>query len=329
MNEAPPVMEVTGLKKVFPLARRYPWRPHSQIHAVDSVSFAIRRGETLSLVGESGCGKSTVGRTILSLYKPTAGEVRLDGIRIDSLSRRKLRPLRRRMQVVFQDPYSSLNPRLRVHDILAEPITNFSLAHSKAEIAARIAGLLQKVGLPTDAARRYPHEFSGGQRQRIGIARALATEPEVIICDEAVSALDVSVKAQVVNLLADLQDELGLSLLFITHDLAIVEHLTHRVAVMYLGRIIELADRDSLFKRPWHPYTQALLSAVPVPDPALSRRRMVLKGDVPSPVDLPKGCRFQSRCPHVFAQCRTEEPELRPVGPAQWVACHLNARPGE
>lgn len=329
MNEAPPVMEVTGLKKVFPLARRYPWRPHSQVHAVDGVSFAIQRGETLSLVGESGCGKSTVGRTILSLYKPTAGEVRLNGIRIDSLSRRKLRPLRRRMQVVFQDPYSSLNPRLRVHDILAEPITNFSLAHSKAEIAARIAGLLQKVGLPTDAARRYPHEFSGGQRQRIGIARALATEPEVIICDEAVSALDVSVKAQVVNLLADLQDELGLSLLFITHDLAIVEHLTHRVAVMYLGRIIELADRDSLFKTPWHPYTQALLSAVPVPDPALSRRRMVLKGDVPSPVDLPKGCRFQSRCPHVFAHCRTEEPELRSVGPAQWVACHLNARSGE
>ncbi len=328
MNEMPAVIEVIGLKKYFPLPRRHPGQARSQVHAVDGVSFTIGRGETLSLVGESGCGKSTVGRTILGLAKPTAGEVRLDGIRIDNLPRRKLRPLRRRMQVVFQDPYSSLNPRLRVREILAEPIANFSLAHSRAEFSARIAGLLQKVRLPADAAARFPHEFSGGQRQRIGIARALATEPEVIICDEAVSALDVSVKAQVVNLLADLQDELGLSLLFITHDLAIVEHLTHRVAVMYLGRIVEAADRDSLFTRPWHPYTQALLSAVPVPDPAASRQRMILKGDVPSPVDLPRGCRFQSRCPHVFARCRTEEPELRAVGEAQWVACHLDRRPG-
>ena len=328
-DRLPAVIEVTGLKKYFPLARRDRSRPHAQVHAVDGVSFTIGRGETLSLVGESGCGKSTVGRTILGLTRPSAGEVRLDGIRIDNLSRRKLRPLRRRMQVVFQDPYSSLNPRLRVGEILAEPIANFSLARSRAELSERIAGLLQKVRLPADAATRFPHEFSGGQRQRIGIARALATDPEVIICDEAVSALDVSVKAQIVNLLADLQDDLGLSLLFITHDLAIVEHLTHRVAVMYLGRIVEAADRDSLFKKPWHPYTQALLSAVPVPDPAASRQRMILKGDVPSPVDLPRGCRFQGRCPHVFARCRQEEPELRVVGGAQWVACHLEARPGE
>ncbi|MDA8049471.1 MAG: ATP-binding cassette domain-containing protein [Rhodospirillales bacterium] len=329
MGEARPVIEVVGLKKYFPLPRRYPGQPVSRVHAVDGVSFTIGRGETLALVGESGCGKSTVGRTILGLLKPTAGEVRLDGERIDSLSAGRLRPLRRRMQVVFQDPFSSLNPRLRVREILAEPLANFSLARTRGEFSARIAGLLEKVRLPADAAARFPHEFSGGQRQRIGIARALATAPEVIICDEAVSALDVSVKAQIVNLLADLQDELGLSLLFITHDLAIVEHLTHRVAVMYLGRIVEEADRRSLFARPWHPYTQALLSAVPVPDPAASRRRTILKGDVPSPIALPTGCRFHTRCPHAFARCRTEEPELRPVGDTQRVACHLEVRPGE
>jgi len=332
MSEAPAVIEVAGLKKYFPLPRRYPGQAAARVHAVDDVSFTIARGETLSLVGESGCGKSTVGRTILGLTKPTAGEVRLDGVRIDNLPAGRLRPLRRRMQVVFQDPFSSLNPRLRVRDILAEPIANFALARTRDEFAARIARLLETVRLPADAAGRFPHEFSGGQRQRIGIARALATEPEVIICDEAVSALDVSVKAQIVNLFADLQDELGLSLLFITHDLAIVEHLTHRVAVMYLGRIVEAADRRSLFARPWHPYTQALLSAVPVPDPAAHRRRTILKGDVPSPVNLPSGCRFHTRCPHAFARCRTEEPQLRPVGDgvggAQWVACHLEARPG-
>ena len=328
MNAAPAVIEVTRLKKYFSLPRRYPGQPVSNVHAVDGVSFTISRGETLSLVGESGCGKSTVGRTILGLLKPTAGEVRLDGIRIDNLSPGKLRPLRRRMQVVFQDPVSSLNPRLRVRQILAEPIANFALARTRSDLSERVQALLEKVRLPADAARRFPHEFSGGQRQRIGIARALATEPELIICDEAVSALDVSVKAQVVNLLADLQNELGLSLLFITHDLAIVEHLTHRVAVMYLGRIVEAADRQSLFSRPFHPYTQALLSAVPVADPGSVRRRTILKGEVPSPVALPAGCRFHTRCPHVFARCRTEEPELRPVGQAQWVACHLEARPG-
>jgi peptide/nickel transport system ATP-binding protein len=329
MSDAPPVIEVRGLKKYFVLPRRYPGQAAAQVHAVDDVSLTIGRGETLSLVGESGCGKSTVGRAILGLIRPTAGEVRLDGMRIDNLPARKLRPLRRRMQVVFQDPFSSLNPRLRVRESLAEPIANFSLARTRDEFSARIASLLEKVRLPADAAGRFPHEFSGGQRQRIGIARALATEPEVIICDEAVSALDVSVKAQIVNLLADLQADLGLSLLFITHDLAIVEHLTHRVAVMYLGRIVEAADRQSLFARPFHPYTQALLSAVPVPDPAAARRRTILKGDVPSPISLPSGCRFHTRCPHAFARCRTEEPKLRPigVGGTQWAACHLEARP--
>ncbi|HWA80361.1 MAG TPA: ATP-binding cassette domain-containing protein, partial [Acetobacteraceae bacterium] len=262
MGQAAPVIEVARLKKYFPLPRRYPGQPSLEVHAVDDVSFTIGRGETLSLVGESGCGKSTVGRMILGLIRPSAGEVRLDGMRIDHLSAGRLRPLRRRMQVVFQDPFSSLNPRLRVREILAEPIANYALARTRAEFSARIAALLEKVRLPSDAAERYPHEFSGGQRQRIGIARALATEPEVIICDEAVSALDVSVKAQIVNLLADLQEELGLSLLFITHDLAIVEHLTHRVAVMYLGKIVELADRRTLFAKSHHPYTRALLSAV-------------------------------------------------------------------
>ncbi len=331
MGQAAPVIEVARLKKYFPLPRRYPGQPSLEVHAVDDVSFTIGRGETLSLVGESGCGKSTVGRMILGLIRPSAGEVRLDGMRIDHLSAGRLRPLRRRMQVVFQDPFSSLNPRLRVREILAEPIANYALARTRAEFSARIAALLEKVRLPSDAAERYPHEFSGGQRQRIGIARALATEPEVIICDEAVSALDVSVKAQIVNLLADLQDELGLSLLFITHDLAIVEHLTHRVAVMYLGRILEIADRRSLFALPFHPYTQALLSAVPVPEPGARQRRMILKGDVPSPVNLPSGCRFHTRCPHVFARCRTEEPLLRKVenaaGGTHYVACHLEARP--
>jgi peptide/nickel transport system ATP-binding protein len=327
-ERSPPLIEVTGLKKYFPLPRRFPGQPVAQVHAVDDVSFTIGRGETLSLVGESGCGKSTVGRTILGLLRPTAGEVKLDGQRIDNLTAGRLRPLRRRMQVVFQDPFSSLNPRLRVRDALAEPIANFSLARTRAEFSTQIASLLEKVRLPADAAQRFPHEFSGGQRQRIGIARALATDPELIICDEAVSALDVSVKAQIVNLLAELQDSLGLSLLFITHDLAIVEHLTHRVAVMYLGRIVETADRRSLFSRPWHPYTQALLSAVPVPDPAALRRRTILKGDVPSPVKLPSGCRFHTRCPRAFALCRTEEPQLRPVGGTHAVACHLEVRPG-
>jgi peptide/nickel transport system ATP-binding protein len=319
-----PLLEVSGLKKHFAVRGGLFGRGAATVHAVDDVSFDIGRGETLSLVGESGCGKSTVGRTILRLLNPTAGQIRLDGQRIDDMPQASLRPLRRRVQVVFQDPFSSLNPRLKVRDIVAEPIRNFGLA-SGAELAERVSAMLDKVRLPRDAAGRYPHEFSGGQRQRIGIARALAPGADLIICDEAVSALDVSVKAQIVNLLADLQDELGLALLFISHDLAIVEHLTHRVAVMYLGKIVELADRRTLFSAAHHPYTRALLSAVPVPDPKAKRRRIILKGDVPSPIDPPSGCRFHTRCPFVFDRCRSEEPVLREVGAGQLSACHLPA----
>ena len=253
----------------------------------------------------------------------TAGQVVLDGQRIDDLSAGALWPMRRRMQVVFQDPFSSLNPRMRVKDIVAEPIRNFGLATSAADLDARVGALLDRVRLPRDAADRWPHEFSGGQRQRIGIARALAAEPDLIICDEAVSALDVSVKAQIINLLQDLQRELGLAMLFISHDLAIVEHMTHRVAVMYLGKIVEIAPKRAIFSAPKHPYTQALLSAVPVPDPSAKRQRIILKGDVPSPINPPKGCRFHTRCPYVFDRCRIEEPMLQPVGEHHAVACHL------
>jgi len=321
---ARPLLEVNDLKKHFPIRSGFLSGISGYVYAVDGVSFSINRGETLSLVGESGCGKSTVGRTVLRLIEPTAGQVLLDGERIDDLSARRLRPLRRRMQVVFQDPFSSLNPRLKVRDILAEPITNFGLAGSKSELEDRLADLMDKVRLPRDAMNRFPHEFSGGQRQRIGIARALAPGADLIICDEAVSALDVSVKAQIVNLLSDLQDELGVSLLFISHDLAIVEHITHRVAVMYLGKIVEIADKRTLFTAPKHPYTEALLSAVPVPDPATRRNRIILKGDVPSPIRPPSGCRFHTRCPHAFDRCKVEEPPLKVIAPGQFTACHLH-----
>lgn len=320
------LLDVRGLVKHFPLKGGLFGGARGVVHAVDGVSFSIDRGETLSIVGESGCGKSTVGRTVLRLLDPTAGEIRLAGERIDRLPAGQLRPLRRRMQVVFQDPFSSLNPRLTVKEIVAEPIVNFRLA-SGSELDDRVAGLMDKVQLPRDALKRLPHEFSGGQRQRVGIARALAPEADIIICDEAVSALDVSVKAQIVNLLADLQDELGLALMFISHDLAIVEHLTHRVAVMYLGKIVEVADRRTLFATPHHPYTRALLSAVPVPDPSAKRQRIILKGDVPSPINPPPGCRFHTRCPFAFDRCRTEEPVLRERAPGQSSACHLDEVP--
>ena len=321
-----PLLEVNDLKKHFRVGGGL-LRPRAFVYAVDGVSFTIARGETLALVGESGCGKSTVGRAILRLFDITAGQVVLDGRRIDDLSAATLRPLRRRVQVVFQDPFSSLNPRMRVRDILAEPIRNFGLASSARDMDARIAKLMDQVRLPRDAVERWPHEFSGGQRQRIGIARALAAEPDLIVCDEAVSALDVSVKAQIVNLLHDLQQELGLAMLFISHDLAIVEHMTHRVAVMYLGKIVELAPKRPIFAAPKHPYTQALLSAVPVAEPGAARQRIILKGDVPSPINPPKGCRFHTRCPYAFDRCRTEEPPLRPTEAGHLAACHLHDLP--
>jgi peptide/nickel transport system ATP-binding protein len=322
-----PLLQVNDLKKHFPVRGRLFRRNASRVYAVDGVSFQIARGETLSLVGESGCGKSTVGRAILRLFDITAGQVVLDGQRIDHLSPDRLRRMRQRVQVVFQDPFSSLNPRLRVRDILAEPIRNFGLARSAAELETKVAALMDTVSLSRDALDRRPHEFSGGQRQRICIARALAAEPDLIVCDEAVSALDVSVKAQIVNLLQDLQREFGLAMLFISHDLAIVEHMTHRVAVMYLGKIVELAPRNLIFASPRHPYTKALLSAVPVPDPTARRNPMILKGDVPSPINPPSGCRFHTRCPYVFDRCRTEEPELRQSVEGQWAACHLDGLP--
>ena len=323
-----PLLEVKALKMYFPLRSGILRSVSGHVRAVDGVSFSVAKGETLALVGESGCGKSTVGRSILRLIDPTAGEVWLDGERIDNLPLREVKRLRRRIQVVFQDPYSSLSPRLRVRDIIAEPLVNFGIAANRGDIDDRVAALLDRVRLPRDAMRRYPHEFSGGQRQRIGIARALAPEPDIIICDEAVSALDVSVKAQIINLLSDLQAEFGLALLFISHDLAIVEHLTHRVAVMYLGKIVEVAECETLFAHPRHPYTQALLSAVPVPDPTVRKQRVVLKGDVPSPINPPSGCRFHTRCPYVFDRCLVEEPLLRPSAhPAQTAACHLDAAP--
>jgi peptide/nickel transport system ATP-binding protein len=322
-----PLLQVNDLKKHFPVRGGVFRRSASRVYAVDGVSFEIARGETLSLVGESGCGKSTVGRAILRLFDITAGQVVLDGQRIDDLSPDRLRRIRQRVQVVFQDPFSSLNPRLRVRDILAEPIRNFGLAKSFKELESRVASLMDTVRLPRDALDRRPHEFSGGQRQRICIARALAAEPDLIVCDEAVSALDVSVKAQIVNLLQDLQREFGLALLFISHDLAIVEHMTHRIAVMYLGKIVEIASREQIFASPKHPYTKALLSAVPVPDPTARRNPMILKGDVPSPINPPSGCRFHTRCPFVFDRCRAEEPELRQREEGQWAACHLDALP--
>jgi oligopeptide/dipeptide ABC transporter ATP-binding protein len=292
------------------------------VHAVDNVTFELFAGETLSLVGESGCGKSTLGKTIIRLFPPTSGSVRVLGQEVADVSRRAMRPLRREIQMVFQDPFASLNPRVSVGRAIEEPLIVHSIGTRK-ERRDRVAWLLEKVGLSPDVASRHPHEFSGGQRQRIGIARALALQPKIIICDEPVSALDVSVQAQVINLLMALQDEFGLSYLFVAHDLAVVEHISHRVAVMYLGRIVELAGTESLFTRPQHPYTVALLSAVPVPDPKSARKRIILPGDVPSPIDPPPGCRFHTRCPLAEARCRVEVPAMKEVAPGHFAACHL------
>jgi oligopeptide/dipeptide ABC transporter ATP-binding protein len=297
-------------------------RTVGQVHAVDGISFDIAPGETLGLVGESGCGKSTAGKTILKLIAPTRGEIRLGGVRIDQLSQHQMRPYRRQVQVVFQDPYSSLNPRLKVRDIIGEPLVNYGVAEGAA-LAKRVEELAGKVGLRPETLDRYPHEFSGGQRQRIGIARALALNPSLIICDEPVSALDVSVQAQVINLLVDLQRELKLAYLFIAHDIAVVEHISHRVAVMYLGKIVEIAERSALFLTPQHPYTEALLSAVPTPEPGIEKKRIVLQGDVPSPINPPSGCRFRTRCPYAFDRCATEEPPLLEIASGHHVACHL------
>jgi oligopeptide/dipeptide ABC transporter ATP-binding protein len=301
-------------------------RGKGSVHAVDDVSFAIAESETLGLVGESGCGKSTIGKTVLRLIEPTAGTIEWRGRRIDELHGSAMRPYRRELQAVFQDPYASLNPRMRAADIVAEPIRNFENI-SAAEMCDRVVSLFERVGLRPDQMPRYPYEFSGGQRQRLGIARALAPRPKLIVCDEPVSALDVSVQAQVINLLGDLQREFGLSYLFVAHDLAVVEHISHRVAVMYLGRIIELAPTRAVFARPQHPYTEALLSAVPVPDPTVQRKRIILAGDVPSPIELPKGCRFHTRCPYAFDRCRTDEPPLRPTASDHLAACHLHDLP--
>jgi oligopeptide/dipeptide ABC transporter ATP-binding protein len=324
MNGAPSpaLLEVGHVTKHYPMRGGVFGRARGEVHAVDDVSFAIAEGETLGLVGESGCGKSTIGKTVLRLIEPTAGTIEWRGQRIEALQGAAMRPFRRELQAVFQDPYASLNPRMRAADIVAEPIRNFEDV-SAAEIRDRVTALFERVGLRPDQMPRYPYEFSGGQRQRLGIARALAPRPKLIVCDEPVSALDVSVQAQVINLLVDLQREFDLSYLFVAHDLAVVEHISHRVAVMYLGRIVELAATRSLFASPQHPYTEALLSAVPVPDPTVQRKRIILAGDVPSPVELPTGCRFHTRCPYAFDRCRVEEPLLKEVMPGHFAACHL------
>ena len=316
------VLEVKGLKKYFPVRRGLLRRTVGHVHAVDDVSFTIGSAETVGLVGESGCGKTTVGRTILRLIEPTAGSIRLEGQELSGLSKSELRPLRQRMQIIFQDPFSSLNPRMRAGDIVAEPLKLHGDDGKRAR-RERVAELFERVGLRRAQMDNYPHQFSGGQRQRIGVARALALNPRLIVGDEPVSALDVSIQAQVINLLRDLQRDLKLSYLFISHNLAVVEHISHRIAVMYLGRIVEYTDKTTLFARPLHPYTEALLAAVPIPNPAIKRARHVVQGDVPSPLRPPPGCHFHTRCPYAEARCRSEIPQLREVQPGHHVACHL------
>lgn len=322
VTNEPMLLEVRELRKHYPTGQGWLGGGGKLVRAVDGVSFSIAAGETLGLVGESGCGKSTTGKLILRLQDPTAGEILWRGRQIGHLSQTDMRPVRRELQAVFQDPYSSLNPRIRAADIVAEPLRNFETL-STAQARERVAYLFEKVGLRADQMVKYPFEFSGGQRQRLGIARALSVQPHLMVCDEPVSALDVSVQAQVINLMMDLQQEFGLSYLFVAHDLAVVEHISHRVAVMYLGRIVEIAPKRAIFTRPQHPYTEALLDAVPLPKPGARRQRRVLTGDVPSPIDPPPGCHFHTRCPYVEERCRVEAPAMQQVSPGQWVACHL------
>src|SRR3954452_8728403 len=323
-GSAGPLLDVQGLKKHFPIHRGVFSRVSGQVYAVDGVSFEIRRGETLGLVGESGCGKSTVGRTLLKLLEPTEGKIIVHGRDITELDAAQMLPFRRQMQMIYQDPYASLNPRMSAGEIVGEPLVIHGIGDAK-ERRERVAGLFERVGLRPEATSAYPHEFSGGQRQRIGIARALALNPELIVGDEPVSALDVSIQAQIINLLMDLQDEFRLSYLFVAHDLAVVEHISHRIAVMYLGRVVEMTDKRSLFDMPLHPYTEALLAAVPIPKARSKRReRVILTGDVPSPINPPSGCHFHTRCPYVMPRCHHDVPTLREVVPGHWTACHLH-----
>jgi oligopeptide transport system ATP-binding protein len=323
-SQTQPLLEVNGLTKQFPIKGGIFGREVDRVHAVDGVTFHINAGETLGMVGESGCGKSTTGRCILRLIEPTAGEVKFNGQNVTTMGSDALREVRRDMQIIFQDPFASLNPRMTVEAIIGEALTIHKLTQSPAEYRDRIVSLLETVGLNADHMKRFPHEFSGGQRQRIGIARALAVSPKLIVCDEPVSALDVSIQAQVINLLEDLQAKMGLTYLFIAHDLSVVEHISNRVAVMYLGRVVEIASSRELYTQPKHPYTEALLSAVPIPDPTAKKKRIVLTGDVPNPVNRPSGCHFHPRCPKATERCKVEEPQLKAVGLMHQAACHLN-----